>query len=670
MKQLRALAVAVAIFVLTPLQPAHAQISPNAVWSCEFTNSPTDCGLYLEAAASSRAALVGPGRDGPTAVQLTTQPGDINIAGSGANDRADLVLARSSTYCNQGQDEWWAHSLMFPPGYVPPPVASVWNWGALFDFHNSSPGGGQPNFMVYATPTGLELHMAGGANTVNLPSDPGYYSIAIGPITKNVWYDFVYHVKWSSGSDGLFQAWLNGKQVMNYSGPNLYVGQSCYLKIANYHTELGVPVSVVHSRVVMAHTQADVQIGSGGTPPPTVPVPNVVGQTQAAATSAITSAGLTVGTVTQQSSTTVASGSVISESPAAGTSVASASAVNLVVSSGAPAPTQVAVPNVVGQTQAAATSALSAAALTVGTVTQQSSTTVASGSVISESPAAGTSVASASAVNLVVSSGAPAPTQVAVPNVVGQTQAAATSAITSAGLTAGTVTMQSSTTVASGSVISESPAAGTSVASASAVNLVVSSGAPAPGQVAVPNVVGETEAAATSAISAAALTVGAVTQQSSTTVASGNVISESPAAGTSVASGAAVSLVVSSGAPAPGQVAVPNVVGQTQAAATSAISGAGFTVGAVAQESSTTVASGSVISQNPAAGADSASGSAVDLVVSTGGGASSGGGGILGGGGAFDSFTLAALLSSLIGGLWRARRIRNFQQCLHRIRLV
>src|SRR6266699_2335350 len=409
MSLLRAIAGAAAIFVLTPLQPAHAQISPNAVWSCEFTNSPTDCGLYLQAAASTRATLVGPGRDGPTAVQLTTQPGDINIAGSGSNERADLALSPSSTYCNQGQDEWWAHSLMFPPGYVPPPVASVWNWGALFDFHNSSPGGGQPNFMVYATPTGLELHMAGGANTVNLPSDPGYYSIAIGPITKNVWYDFVYHVKWSSGSDGLFQAWLNGRQVMNYSGPNLYVGQSCYLKIANYHTELGVPVSVVHSRVVLAHTQADVQIGSGGTPPPTVPVPNVVGQTQAAATSAITSAGLTAGTVTMQSSTTVASGSAISESPAAGTSEANGWAVNLVVSSGAPAPGQVAVPNVVGQTQAAATSAITSAGLTAGTVTMQSSTTVASGNVISESPAAGTSVANGSAVNLVVSSGATPP---------------------------------------------------------------------------------------------------------------------------------------------------------------------------------------------------------------------------------------------------------------------
>ncbi|TLZ29790.1 MAG: PASTA domain-containing protein [Gammaproteobacteria bacterium] len=332
MKLLRAIAVAAAIFVLAPPPPASAQISPNAVWSCEFTNSPTDCGLYLEAVASNRATIVSPGRDGPTAVQLTTQPGDINIAGSGSNDRADLVLARSSTYCNQGQDEWWAHSLMFPPGYVPPPVASVWNWGALFDFHNSSPGGGQPNFMVYATPTGLELHMAGGPNTVNLPSDPGYYSIVIGPITKNVWYDFVYHVKWSSGADGLFQAWLNGQQVMNYSGANLYVGQSCYLKIANYHTELGVPVSVVHSRVVMGHTQADVQIGSP--PPPTVLVPNVVGQMQAAATSAITGAGLTVGTVTMQSSTTVPSGNVIGQNPAAGAQSASGSAVDLVVSTG------------------------------------------------------------------------------------------------------------------------------------------------------------------------------------------------------------------------------------------------------------------------------------------------------------------------------------------------
>src|SRR5437660_3588688 len=334
MQLLRVTALAVAICVLAPPPPVSAQISPNAAWSCEFANSATDCGFYLQAAAAKRAALVGHGRDGSTAIELSTHLGDINIAGSDSNERADLALSPSSRYCNQGQDEWWAHSLMFPPGYVAPPAGAVWNWGALFDFHNSSAGGGQPNFMVYATPTGLELHMAGGANTVNRPTDPGYYSIAIGPIAKNVWYDFVYHVKWSSGSDGLFQAWLNGRQVMNYSGPNLYVGQSCYLKLANYHTPLGVPLSVIHSRVVRGTTQADVQIGSGGTPPPTVPVPNVVGQTQATATSAITGAGLTRGAVAHQSSSLVASGSVISESPAAGADVVRGSAVNLVVSTG------------------------------------------------------------------------------------------------------------------------------------------------------------------------------------------------------------------------------------------------------------------------------------------------------------------------------------------------
>src|SRR5436189_178240 len=86
---------------------ARAQISPTAAWSCEF-RSPTDCGFSIQAASSSRAIIVSPGRDGPTAVDLTTQVGDINIAGSGINERTDLTLSPQPNYCNQGQDEWWA----------------------------------------------------------------------------------------------------------------------------------------------------------------------------------------------------------------------------------------------------------------------------------------------------------------------------------------------------------------------------------------------------------------------------------------------------------------------------------------------------------------------------------------------------------------------------------
>src|SRR6185503_14497116 len=80
-----------------------------------------------------------------------------------------------------------------------------------------------------------------------------------------------------------------------------------------------------------------------------------------------------------------------------------------------------------------------------------------------------------SAVALVISSGAP---PLAAPNVVGLTQTAATNAITAAGLTLGSVTTATSTTVPAGSVVSQNPAAGTQVLFGSAVSLVVSTGAP------------------------------------------------------------------------------------------------------------------------------------------------------------------------------------------------
>src|SRR5260370_849919 len=132
----------------------------------------------------------------------------------------------------------------------------------------------------------------------------------------------------------------------------------------------------------------------------TVRVPDVVGLSEAEATEAITGAKLTVGAVTKETSTTVPAGKVISQDPKSGSSVAQGSAVNLVLSSGPP---PVPVPDVVGMTQAEATAAITGAKLTVGTVTQDTSSTVPSGKVISQDPKSGSSVAQGSAVNLVLS---------------------------------------------------------------------------------------------------------------------------------------------------------------------------------------------------------------------------------------------------------------------------
>ena len=74
-----------------------------------------------------------------------------------------------------------------------------------------------------------------------------------------------------------------------------------------------------------------------GPAPIPVSVPNVVGLTQAAAQSAITGVGLTVGAITSANSATVPAGQVISQTPASGSSVAAGSAVSLVMSLGASA---------------------------------------------------------------------------------------------------------------------------------------------------------------------------------------------------------------------------------------------------------------------------------------------------------------------------------------------
>jgi len=372
-----------------------------------------------------------------------------------------------------------------------------------------------------------------------------------------------------------------------------------------------VPTGYVIEQSVLSGVPVDLVLSSGPFTTPLISTPNTVGQTLSAARNAVRTAGLMPLIVNTQISSTVPAGDVISQSPAAGTSLAKGSTVNYVISSGPNGNSLVAAPVLEGLTQTAAETSIADHGLVVGTITFQSSTTVAAGTVISSDPVSGTLVALGSAVNLII---AGTPVLVTVPDVVGLIQADAETAITNAGLVVGTVTTASSDTVAAGDVISQNPLAGATVNQGSAVDLVVSTG-PAATTVATPNVVGLVQADAESAIIAAGLVVGTVTTSNSATVPAGDVISQSPVAGTVVALGSAVDLVVSLG---PVTVTTPSVVGLAQVDAESAIVAAGLVVGTVTTANSDTVPAGDVISQNPVAGTIVVEGSAVDLVVSLG----------------------------------------------------
>jgi eukaryotic-like serine/threonine-protein kinase len=132
--------------------------------------------------------------------------------------------------------------------------------------------------------------------------------------------------------------------------------------------------------------------------PKLVTVPNVRGVSQSTAEAILQTAGFTVSTSTQVT-TSATPGDVIDQTPAGGTSASPGSNVSIVI---AQAPPKATVPNVKGHTEGAARSALASAGLNVSSQTQDVTDQSKDGVVISQSPGAGASVDKGTTVTIVV----------------------------------------------------------------------------------------------------------------------------------------------------------------------------------------------------------------------------------------------------------------------------
>ena len=126
----------------------------------------------------------------------------------------------------------------------------------VFDFHQTG-SQGQPNYQIEITgdPPQLGMSISGGPTVSDGRPGSPTRQWQLGPIRRNPWYRFVYHVRWSARADGWFQAWADDRPVLDYRGPTLYSGQGCYLKLANYHTPVGGRVAVLHAGVMRSATR-------------------------------------------------------------------------------------------------------------------------------------------------------------------------------------------------------------------------------------------------------------------------------------------------------------------------------------------------------------------------------------------------------------------------------
>ena len=226
------------------------------------------------------------------------------------------------------------------------------------------------------------------------------------------------------------------------------------------------------------------------------------------------------------------------------------------------------------------------------------------GDVVTTDPVPGTRLRSNKPLVLLVSSG---PVQVAVPNVVGQPQAAATTALKGAGFVVN-VSSAASPTVATGNVITTNPPANTQRAKGSAVQLVVSTGKP---QVTIPYLVGDTPAQAGQTLGALGLKVYQA-NEASPAVPTGEVTRTNPPSGSQVQIQSHVTIFVSTGIP---QVTVPNLSGKTEAAANAALQAAGLAGNFTTTPVTSSAQNGMVQSQSPGANSSVNQGSTVNVVV-------------------------------------------------------
>jgi beta-lactam-binding protein with PASTA domain len=210
--------------------------------------------------------------------------------------------------------------------------------------------------------------------------------------------------------------------------------------------------------------------------------------------------------------------------------------------------------------------------------------------------------------------------EVAVPDLVGKSPAAARMIAEQSGLELNVERQYYSPSVPEGKILSQLPPAGSQVRRGWQIRVAESLG---PQRVAIPNVIGQSERAANINIRRRGLDVGAIAQMQLPDTPDGQVLSQDPPPNASGVSAPKISLLVA--APPQAQALVtPNLVGQPLGSVSQTLQDAGLRVGAVTlipspEASSLTPAATSpasmIASQNPAAGEKVLAGATVNFEV-------------------------------------------------------
>ncbi len=235
-------------------------------------------------------------------------------------------------------------------------------------------------------------------------------------------------------------------------------------------------------------------------------VPNLLDKTQQEALATIEESDFFErGEVTEDYSSTVEEGHVISQNPVGGTNAERGTAIDIVVSKGEEPKEEVEVPSLRGLTPAEAQAELEKVGLVAKNGDSVYDNEIEAGNVATQSPDAGTTVKEGDTVTYHLSKGVE---MVEIPNVVGSYESTAVAALEEQGFVADTSYSYSNTY--DKGIVMEQTRTG-KADKGSTIGIVVSSG---PESIEVPSVVGQDQATATETLQNAGFTVNVVTTQS------------------------------------------------------------------------------------------------------------------------------------------------------------
>jgi hypothetical protein len=145
-------------------------------------------------------------RAGTHSARITVKEGDVEQRGDDGR-RVERAELDSGHYPLLGRDMWYGFSFLLPPGF---PIVD--NRLVLASWKQSdvegSPLIGQ-RFRAGRHSLTIRPPGAGGGGT----------SYTLPDIRLGRWNDMVYHVRYSTGKDGMIEVWMNGKRVVSYRSP-------------------------------------------------------------------------------------------------------------------------------------------------------------------------------------------------------------------------------------------------------------------------------------------------------------------------------------------------------------------------------------------------------------------------------------------------------------------